>query len=90
MLLDERDRRWPFGPPGDVWRAHDLHLNRVVAVKTVRMGPGSGDVPLARFRREVDAAASLNHPNVVSLHDAGQDDHVAYLVMECSTARRAP
>lgn len=85
MLLDKRyrlDARIGHGAAGDVWRAHDLHLNRVVAVKTVRMGPGSGDVPLARFRREVDAAASLNHPNVVSLHDAGQDDHVAYLVME--------
>ena len=64
MLLDKRyrlDARIGHGAAGDVWRAHDLLLNRVVAVKTVRMGPGSGDVPLARFRREVDAAASLNH-----------------------------
>ena len=84
-LLDNRYRleaRIGHGAVGDVWRARDLHLGREVAVKTVRMGQGATDVVVGRFRREVDAAAALNHGNVVSLHDAGKDDQVAYLVME--------
>lgn len=83
--LDHRyrlDTRIGHGAVGDVWRARDLNLGREVAVKTIRLGAGSNDVVLGRFRREVDAAASLNHGNVVSLHDAGRDGDVAYLVME--------
>ena len=84
-LIDGRyrlDARIGHGAAGDVWRATDHQLNRRVAVKTVRMGPGDNDLALGRFRREVDAAAQLNDHHVVSLHDAGRDDRVAYLVME--------
>ncbi len=72
-----------------VYEAHDLRLDRTVAVKIMHAGLGdatSGDEAFAaRFVREARAAARLSHPNVVSVYDQGGDhtaDGVVYLVME--------
>src|SRR5688572_23497470 len=60
------------GGMGEVWKARDTRLNRLVAIK-------SSLVPLsARFEREARAIAAVNHPHVCSLYDVGPD----YLVME--------
>lgn len=64
-----------------VWRARDTRLRRSVAIK--RPNPGAkGSVDAARFEREARAAATVAHPNVVAVHDAGVDDTGPYLVME--------
>jgi len=71
------------GGMGAVYEARDLRLNREVAVK-VMLGGGFGhDTALRRFRREAQAVARLNHPNIVALHDFGElEGGGAYLVME--------
>jgi len=64
------------GGMGDVYRAHDVRLDRDVAVKTLK-GPFT-----ERFEREARAISALNHPNICTLHDVGQHDGSGYLVME--------
>src|SRR5882762_6115632 len=70
------------GGMGDVYRARDTHLNREVAVKV--LSPNFEDDPnlLMRFRREAHVLASLNHPNIVTIYDVGQDRHTVYIAME--------
>jgi eukaryotic-like serine/threonine-protein kinase len=67
------------GGMGMVWKAHDEILNRQVACKTL-----AGDDPLfqQRFESEARHIASLSHPNIVKLFDAGTEGALAYLVME--------
>ena len=63
--------------------AEDLELGRRVAVKVLDDGlEGDGDLG-ERFRREARTAASLQHPNVVAVYDAGEEDGRLYIVMEC-------
>lgn len=70
------------GGMGQVWRAMDRRLDRVVAVKVVRH-EGAGDAGFAeRFRAEARNCAGLQHPNIVTVHDFGEEDGGAYLVME--------
>ena len=70
------------GGMGAVYRAMDLRLNREVAVKVV-IGSTWDDRTLRRFRREAQAVASLNHPNIVATFDFGTTDtECAFLVME--------
>ena len=71
------------GGMGAVYEAHDLRLDREVAVK-VMLGRAFGhDSALRRFRREAQAVARLNHPNIVALYDFGElEGGGAYLVME--------
>ncbi len=69
------------GSMGEVWRARDERLHRDVALKLLDLS-GAPDPSVAeRFRREAIATAQLNHPNVVSVLDAGTDATRAYLVM---------
>jgi len=65
-----------------VYRAHDLVLNRPVAVKVLRPQFASDEDFLRRFRREAQAAASLSHPNIVGVYDVGSDGETHYMVME--------
>ena len=71
------------GGMGAVYEASDLRLGRQVAIK-IMLGPTFGqEAALRRFRREAQAAARVNHPNVVSLYDFGElEGGGAYLVME--------
>lgn len=66
---------------GEVWLAEDKELNRKVAVKIPRI-EGMDDDSVSRFLREAKAAASLNHPNIVSVHEIGTQDGIAYIVSE--------
>jgi WD40 repeat protein len=68
---------------GAVYQARDTDLGRHVALKILRLdGPGDRSSLLAMFHAEAEAAARLNHPNVVTLHDHGVHDGTPYLVLE--------
>ncbi|GAA2098106.1 Stk1 family PASTA domain-containing Ser/Thr kinase [Actinomadura alba] len=74
------------GGMAEVYRARDLRLDRVVAVKTLRSDMARDPTSQARFRREAQSAASLNHPSVIAVYDTGEDMlgdlPVPYIVME--------
>jgi beta-lactam-binding protein with PASTA domain len=71
------------GGMGDVYRAHDLLLDRPVAVKVLQPSLAADPDFVARFRAEARAAARLTHPNVVGVYDWGSADDVTYyMVME--------
>jgi tetratricopeptide (TPR) repeat protein len=72
------------GGIGTVFRAWDTTLRRVVALKTIRSDAG---VPAALLAREAQALAGLRHPNVVTVHDAGETDGVAWIAMELVEGR---
>ncbi|MBO8136587.1 MAG: Stk1 family PASTA domain-containing Ser/Thr kinase [Desulfotomaculum sp.] len=65
-----------------VYKAKDKFLNRLVTVKVLRHEFVSDNDFIRRFRREAQAVASLSHPNIVNIHDVGQEDDTHYLVME--------
>jgi Serine/threonine protein kinase len=65
-----------------VYRAQDILLGRNVAVKILRQQFVHDEEFVRRFRREAQAAASLSHPNIVSVYDVGQQDDTHYIVME--------
>ncbi|MEO3786281.1 Stk1 family PASTA domain-containing Ser/Thr kinase [Actinocorallia sp. B10E7] len=74
------------GGMAEVFRARDLRLDRTVAIKTLRTDLARDATFQARFRREAQSAASLNHPSVIAVYDTGEDDFngqpVPYIVME--------
>ncbi|HVJ50555.1 Stk1 family PASTA domain-containing Ser/Thr kinase [Desulfitobacterium sp.] len=65
-----------------VYKAKDLLLNRIVTVKVLREQFASDEDFVRRFRREAQSAASLSHPNIVSIYDVGKDGDTEYIVME--------
>ncbi|GAA0401780.1 Stk1 family PASTA domain-containing Ser/Thr kinase [Paenibacillus motobuensis] len=65
-----------------VYRAQDILLNRNVAIKVLRQQFVNDEEFIRRFRREAQSAASLSHPNIVSVYDVGQEGDVHYIVME--------
>ena len=76
------------GGMGEVYRARDTRLDRIVAFKII--APGLADQPSRRqrFQREARAISSLSHPNICALYDVGEQDDAAFLVMEYSKGRR--
>jgi len=70
------------GMMGRVYKAHDPVLNRYVAIKTMSASPGGGDEMHQRFHREAQAAALLSHPNIVTVHDFGEEQGLIYMAME--------
>jgi len=67
---------------GTVWEADDPLLARHIAIKTLDAAIGMDESIRARFRREAVTAAAVTHPNIVATYDTGEDDGVAYIVME--------
>ena len=70
------------GGMATIYRAHDVQLDRDVAVKLLRAEYGRDPDFLARFRQEAQNVAQLNHPNVVDVYDYGQDANGPFIVME--------
>ncbi len=65
-----------------VWKAYDLVLDRLVALKVLRPEMSDDDEFIGRFRREAQSVASLSHPNIVAIHDVGEDGGLYFIVME--------
>ena len=71
------------GGMGEVYRAIDTRLDRIVAIKILPPQLSSDPVRRQRFEREAKTISSLNHPHICVLHDVGNQDGISYLVMEC-------
>ena len=70
------------GAFGAVWKAHDTRLDRIVAVKIPRRGQLEPE-EVGKFLREARAAAQLQHPNIVGVHEVGQQGETVYIVSDC-------
>jgi eukaryotic-like serine/threonine-protein kinase len=70
------------GGMGEVYRAKDTRLDRIVAVKILPSHLSDHPEAKQRFEREARAISSLNHPNICTLHDVGHQDGIDFLVME--------
>lgn len=76
------DQQQGTGGMAVVYKATDLALGRTIAVKVLRPSLTSDPTFLARFRQEARNVANLNHPNIVTVHDVGQEGATYYMVME--------
>ncbi|WP_282171887.1 Stk1 family PASTA domain-containing Ser/Thr kinase [Cytobacillus firmus] len=70
------------GGMANVYLAHDMILDRDVAVKVLRMDFAEDEEFIRRFHREAQSATSLAHPNIVNIYDVGEEDSIYYIVME--------
>ena len=70
------------GGMGEVFLAQDTSLGRKVALKLLRSDFTSNEERLRRFRQEARAASALNHPNILTIHEIGQDDTLHFMATE--------
>src|SRR6202521_1772562 len=70
------------GGMGEVYRARDTHLGRTVAIKILPTAFSADQDRLHRFKEEARSASALNHPNIITIHDLGQEGSTHYIAME--------
>src|SRR5580704_7648360 len=70
-----------------VWKARQTSLKRDVALKMIRNGALAGSDEVARFLREAEAAANLQHPNIVAIHEVGEHGGQHYFSMDFVAGR---
>ena len=95
MALDPGAQLGPYqisgplgaGGMGEVFRARDPRLGREIALKTLPAGLAADPERRARFEQEARAASALNHPNIVTILDVGEQDGVAWIAMELVEGR---
>jgi serine/threonine-protein kinase len=75
------------GGMGEIYRARDTRLNRMVAIKVLPRSDSGDETPRLRFMQEARAASGLSHPNIVTVHDILADDGADLLVMELVIGR---
>ena len=76
------------GGMGEVYRARDTHLGRTVAIKILPAAFSADQDRLHRFKEEARSASALNHPNIITIHDLGQEGSTHYIAMELVEGRR--
>ena len=84
MRLGPYEIRAPLGAGGmgEVYRARDTRLGRDVAIKVLPQGTAQDPSAVARFKREAQAIAALQHPNILALYDVGVEQATTFAVME--------
>lgn len=90
MPLSAGDKLGPYeilsplgaGGMGEVYRARDIRLHRVVAVKVLPAGKVADPDRKRRFLQEAKAASALNHPNIITVHDIAEEHGTQFIVME--------
>ena len=70
------------GGMGEVYKARDTRLDRTVAIKVLPPDLAADPERRQRFEREAKTISQLNHPHICTLHDVGEEDGIAFLVME--------
>ncbi len=70
------------GAMGMVFKGFDPHIERTVAIKSIRKDLLDNNEVITRFKREAQAAGRLNHPNIVSVYEYGEEGEAAYIAME--------
>ena len=79
-----------LGGMGEVWRARDERLGRDVAIKVLPAELASDSERVKRFEKEARATGSLNHPNILAIHDVGVREGSPYLVEELLEGQTLP
>src|SRR6188768_2355388 len=93
LVVEEQPMRGRLGPydilaplgaggMGEVYRARDRRLDRLVAIKVIKTAHHDDPRARERFDREAKVVASLDHPHICALYDVGHDAGIAYLVMQ--------